>query len=52
MYMSSVYPVEIIEDKVEEVDSAMIETDSHSEAINQGKTNKTKKPINLISCSC
>ena len=48
MYMSSVYPVEIIEDKVEEVDSAMIETDSHSEAINQGKTNKTKKPINLI----
>ncbi len=48
MYMSSVYPVEIIDDKLEEVDSALTETDTHSETINKGKSNKTKKPVNLI----
>lgn len=48
MYMSSVYPVEIIENKAEDADSAIVETDAHTEAIQQGKTKKSKNPLNLI----
>lgn len=45
MYMSSVYPVEIVDEKIS-LDS--LNADSHSETINSGINNKAKQPINMI----
>ncbi|MEX1188099.1 MAG: hypothetical protein WED33_02510 [Bacteroidia bacterium] len=49
MYMSSVYPVEIIDKKVEAVLDT-VSVDTHSEAIKEAKTKKkeVEKPVNLI----